>query len=107
MKVNDFILSRINFDARLKTQLQGNDIESEFLLFCRVTNRERLNLSLGLGVNLRPFGSFDIINGFVFPISLEYYPIKENEILSVIFEPAITYDGEIGIRSLYGIRFNF
>ena len=105
--VNYKFLKRANIDFKVKTQLQGSDIESEFSFYYKINKRERINISLGVGVNFQPFLSYDLINGFLFPINFEYFPIKENKILSIIIEPAITYDGEIGTRNLFGIRLNF
>lgn len=65
--------------------------------------------SVGLGLNALPFGEFDQIQALTIPAQIEIYPLQDFKKLSLLFEltPEFVVEGDINIRSLWGIRYTF
>lgn len=65
--------------------------------------------SVGLGVNVSPFSSFDQFNALSVPVSLQIFPLQEFKRLSLLFELTPEFPPEDGarLRSLWGVRYTF
>ncbi len=86
-----------------------DDLLMEIDVFYNFKPRTYHRFSVGLGLNAGPFRGFDHIHALTIPAQIEIYPLQDFKKLSLLFEltPEIVVEGDLNIRSLWGIRYTF
>lgn len=86
-----------------------DDLLMEVDVFYNFKPRNYHRFSIGLGLNVGPFREFDNINAITLPAQLEIFPLQEFKKLSLLFEltPEFIVEGDLNLRSLWGIRYTF
>lgn len=103
------VFKKMNIALRFKTNSAFSSMKNEFLIFHNILGKEHYTLRTGIGLNFNLFDSYESVNSFVFPLQLEFVPLKDYSNLSLVYELSVLpyIEGEVFLRSLIGIKFRF
>lgn len=107
--VNTSQSKKISGELKTFANRAVDDLLMEADLFYNFKPRPYHRFSIGVGVNVAPFRSFDQLNAITLPTQLEVFPLQNFKKLSLLYEltPEYTFENDLNLRHLWGVRYTF